>query len=717
MNPVCNLNLKPNTATAVDDSGTESGEEINQKILVQVQGALANLESALPVLDPLRRSSVVELLAKLQTSLKLSATDGGKPVPPPRKYLNKKTGRQDRHTVGVSSEELQDARRWLEENGYTANDAPPVAAAPDIAKPATSACHTPRSYTSESVSSKTFRPVKFVPPPPKRMHYAEDFIPEPAKQSLHTESFACPPLQHGIVENLPGKRRKVQSTSNPDSTDSSLSSDVSSGDVSDDEGRSVSSAQRLLQIASNDLVQPGRKFRHGKRVKLKRAAEFCNNVTAEDHSSADECHPQQPTNVAGSASVGGGGRGVPPFEPKTASDKKYLALLRQTKDEEAVAAAYPNPLHGKLQGNWSNRFGRIKTTFERGAVSTMEVPPNKKNLAKTFWNDICKCPSENSIPYKSKKITSFKPVWSGENGFSHAVKSAFKPVVAAAAQKPTLPGPPLPSDPLLLQKAAYPKHVMPLYNSSVTTAHRPFIYSDKPSPSEDHQWNTVVTSPCSTSDMTCSLSASPSTDLDAPLQPTAISRVMGTPQTASIVKSKTQHHRNNHNNNLHSRQQQQQFGQQPNSRTLYPPSSHAATIVQAPRLLPVRSRSPRLVLQQRSPTSSPVRMPSVLQKSESWHQMIMNQSKAAGRSTGAGVTSAAGSSQTAIARPVAPYEGCLAKEEIAHKQNIVRQHLRMMESPAKQQRVSPRLVKLNDDIDKVDDTFESLFKEATKTAK
>lgn len=715
----------------IDDSGTESGEEVNQKILVQVQGALANLESALPALDPSRRSSVAELLTKLQTSLKLSAAEGGKPMPPPRKYSNKKPGRHDRHTVGVSSEELQDARRWLEENGFTTSDAPPAA---EIAKPAASACPTPRSYISESFSSKTFRPVKFVPPPPKRTHYAEDFIPEPAKQSLHTESFACPPLQHGVVESLPGKRRKVQSTSNPDSTDSS-----STGDVSDDQGRSVSSAQRLLQIASNDLVQHGRKFRHGKRVKLKRAVGPSNDVATEEHSSADECHPQQPTNGGPVCCAVGGG--VPPFEPKTASDKKYLALLRQTRDEETVAAAYPNPLHGKLQGNWSNRFGRIKTTFERSAAPTLEVPRNKTNGAKTFWNDICKCPSENSIPYKAKKITSFKPVWSGENGFSHAVKSAFKPVLAAPKPGP----PPPPPDPFVsVQKPAYPKHAMPLYNSSVTTAHRPFIYSDKPSPSEDtckdHQWNVTVASPCSASDLTCSLSASPSTDLDVPLQPTAISRVMGSPQTASIVKGKTQHHRAN-NNKPHGHQQQPEQPRMPNNRPLYPPTlqtaaaaavappspvyvplatassfysppAHGAAAIQAPRP-PVRSRSPRLVTQQRSPTSSPVQMPSVLQKSESWHQMIMGQSKAAARS-------AAGALQVPVARPVAPYEGYLAKEQIAHKQSMVRQRLRTaVGSPVKppQQRSSPRLVKLNDDIDKVDDTFESLFKESTKSGK
>lgn len=706
----CSLNLKPNPPV-VDDSGTESGEEVNQKILVQVQGALANLESALPALDPLRRSSVIELLTKLQTSLKLSSSSAadcssGKPTPPPRKCWNKKAAaRQDRHTVGVSSEELQDARRWLEENGY-ADVAPSQAA-----KKPVSACSTPRSYdvSCTGSASKQFRPVKFVPPPPKRTHYAEDYIPEPSKQQLQNNSFACPPLQHvQVVENVDKIRTTASSRGSTDS-----SGDVSDDDNRDGDRRSVSSAQRLLQIASNDH---GRKFRQGKRVKLKRPSgpdHTTEEEEEEEQSSGDEYRRvgrKGSMNSGAGGNVGGAGGGMPPFEPKTASDQKYLALLRQAKDDETAAPPVYNPLHGKLQGNWGNRFGRIKTTFERGGAACASLAGSpKKNLAKTFWHDICKCPSDDSIGYRSKKVTSFKPVWSGENGFSHATKSAFRPVAQKAAaflepKKRVQPGGP---------SAQPPKHLqLPLYNSAVTTAHRPFICSDGKTaarPAEDggrfgktasQPWNQLP-SPCSgTSDLT-SRSASPSADFSDAPQPCVTSRVMGSPQTASIVKGKTAGH---HRSPLH-----------PSAPTQPPPPPPVAS-VQAPRPPP---RSPRLVRQQRSPTSSPVRMPSVLQKSESWHQMIMGQSKAAARTP-----LAPPSPQPArhVPQAVRPFEGYVpCKDEIARKQNIVRQHLRAAAAEGGGGRgvqvsksVSPKLVRLNDDIDKVDDTFENLFKEATR---
>lgn len=675
------LNLKSNSV-AVDDSGTESGEEVNQKILVQVQGALANLESALPALDPMRRSSVVELLTKIQTSLKLSTDNSSnKPTPPPRKCWNKKATRQDRHTVGVSSEELQDARRWLEENGFAEVAPPPPPPPPPplsslsslstspapAARKSTSACTTPRSYDASAPQMSSFRPVKFVPPPPKRNHYAVDYIPEPSKQSLQNSSFSCPPLQHGVVEHLRDKKRN-HTVGGGHSTDSSDGDD----DVSDD-CRSVSSAQRLLQFASSN--DHGRKFRQGKRAKLKRGS----NSVDDDHSSADEYH-----GVVRTPSLTGG---VPAFEPKTASDKKYLALLRQAKEEEAatVPTVY-NPLQGKLQGNWGNRFGRIKTTFERCATSA-EKPVKKQ--AKTFWHDICKCPSDDSIAYRAKKpVNSFKPVWTGENGFSHAIRSAFKPV----AQKPV---PPLQPSSLMSKpsKPIHPKH-LPLYNSSVTTAHRPFIYS---SPEDNSSGKTTTTTPqwsaltppgSGASDLT-SCSASPSADFDYMPQPT-VSRVMGSPQTANIVKrTQANHHQ----------------------RPLYPPVASVASAPTPPAQQAPKppARSPRLVPQQRSPTSSPVRMPSVLQKSESWHQMILGQSKAAARSP------------QPVRRVFAPsYETRLPKEQIAQKQNIVRQHFlaaastNASSSDVTTKSPSPcRLVKLNDDIDKVDDTFESLFKEAT----
>jgi len=642
LKPISSLSLKRNAATpaTVDDSGTESGDEVNQKILFQVRGALANLESALPALDPLRRSSVVELLAKLQASLKPTAdgrptadgqaTADGKPTPPPRKCWNKKASAHARHTVGVSCEELQDARRWLEEIGYAGVPPPPP---PPPAEDAGNDATVP----PQVAAPKTFRPVKFVPPPPKRAHYAEDYVPEPQRHLAQTASFACPPPQHAVVENVDGRSNDDDDGDDDTSeSSSSLSAGIGPSD-DDDDGRPVSSARRLLQFAaSNNDRRPGREYRHGKRVfKSRRADAAADGERSSGDKYGGRRRPSRDTSSGG----------VPTFEPKTASDQKYVALLRQTREDEAAASHTPrNPLNGKLQGNWSNRFGRIKTAFERG-TAVIAAPPKKGNAAKTFWHDICKCPSDDSIAYRPTKVT-FKP----GNGFSHATRSAFKPVAAAPHRPSAFLEPPPPE--------TRPVH-LPLYNSSVTTAHRPFIYPSSPSSQSDLT--------------TASRSASPYSVDAAPLQQCAtVSRIMGSPQTATVTAK---------------------------GRATTAAAAAAASVVRAPRPPP---RSPRLVPQQRSPATSPVRMPSVLQKSESWHQMIMGQSRAA------------------------PHEargrGVSTDDEIARKQDMVRQRLSRPSGgrrPAKCPSPGAKpVVKLDDDMDKVDDTFESLFKESTtKTGK
>lgn len=702
----------------MDDSGTESGEEVNQKILVQARGALTSLETALPALDPLRRSSVVDLLAKLQVSLKPSAAaaDGYRPTPLPRKCWNKKAAtaaRQDRHTVGVSEEELRDARRWLEKNDYVGGVQLSV---PAVTEATLSERFTPRNYdaaTPHVFASKTFRPVKFVPPPPKRAHCVEDYVPEPTRRSSQNESFACPPLQHAVIDNVNGSGvTSCKSNGRDDSSESSCSSCSSAGndgssdcDYDDnDHHRSVSSARRLLQFAASN--NNGRKYRHGKRAKLlKRTGPDGGERSSKDKYGDRKCESQPLPPTA---------TGLPPFEPKTAKDIKYLALLRQAKEEDTSS----NPLNGKLLGNWGNRFTRLKTTFERNLAAVLAdnnyEPKRNLTAAKTFCNDICKCPSEDSIGYnnnRSKKSTaSFcKPVWSAADngGFSHAVRSPFKPV--QQQEPPQRPPPPTIAAFLEPPKTTKPAAVnprpvhLPLYNSSVATAHRPFIYQSPPSP-------------CSASDLTASRSASPysTTDFDAPQplrQSATVSRVMGSPQTANIVKAKTPQRR------------------YPTA----PVAVQSAPVAQAPRPPP---RSPRFVLQQRSPTSSPVFMPSVLKKSHSWHQMIINQNKVAAVRTPLA---------TVLYKDHHNQQQQRAEDRVAWKQDTVRKHLSpsvsgsvaaTVERPAKyttccigkipvavkflnqvntaesQYKQITRRLKIDEDIDKMEEMFENLYRKS-----
>lgn len=101
------------------DSGTESGEDQRSGLIAEVQNALdklsASLRSDATDVTPERRCSLLQLVTKLQAGLsctnpKLERRQSSGPG-----RFNRRKQRQNRHTVGVSSEELADARRLMEE--------------------------------------------------------------------------------------------------------------------------------------------------------------------------------------------------------------------------------------------------------------------------------------------------------------------------------------------------------------------------------------------------------------------------------------------------------------------------------------------------------------------------------------------------------------------------------------------------------------------------
>ncbi|CAG2058183.1 unnamed protein product [Timema podura] len=201
------------------DSGTESGEDLKflaaglrdslelergegleplgPSLLAEVGSALARLQASLQLggemaLEPERREALLQLVSRLQASLRLPAPPWGDKTPTPVLHTtvgggNRRANRQNRHTVGVSREELADARRLLERKKLIKETYAPSEHEKD--KPSSVGHNTePQSqevdmetlaypvikqYSAEDVSSsdlsvtapvwKAFRPVRFVP--------------------------------------------------------------------------------------------------------------------------------------------------------------------------------------------------------------------------------------------------------------------------------------------------------------------------------------------------------------------------------------------------------------------------------------------------------------------------------------------------------------------------------------------------------------------------
>ncbi|KAJ9592301.1 hypothetical protein L9F63_001197, partial [Diploptera punctata] len=184
----------------------------------------------------------------------------------------------------------------------------------------------------------------------------------------------------------------------------------------------VSSAQRLLQMATEDAKTSKPLSRPDRKVKMKRAntidipkpLNFYEIEEESDYSSDEEYNEDNKPGsnsdhratylaLRGPIRIGSGnkpmGDKVPPpdFQPKTESDRKFLAFLQQHsngkdtmwKAEQAKVATYNPSARGGH--HWSNRFSNIKTAFETSAERGSGEPVRGKRVtsgpaaARLFW--------------------------------------------------------------------------------------------------------------------------------------------------------------------------------------------------------------------------------------------------------------------------------------------------------------------------------------------
>jgi hypothetical protein len=193
----------------------------------------------------------------------------------------------------------------------------------------------------------------------------------------------------------------------------------------------VSSAQRLLQMATEDTKAVVRKpHEHSDRkVKMKRAntidipkpLSFYEIEEETDYSSGEEYEGERDSKpgtnstsdqhraaylaLRGPIRVGSGNKAFgnklspPTFQPKTESDRKFLAFLQQHSNgkgsiwrEDGVAKTTTYNPSARGGHHWSSRFTNIKTAFEKCAGRGGGEPGKETNLASSgpaaarmFW--------------------------------------------------------------------------------------------------------------------------------------------------------------------------------------------------------------------------------------------------------------------------------------------------------------------------------------------
>lgn len=484
-----NANKSPNkqeqSVTHIEDSGTESGEDlkllaaglhdhmskesavpgtksnresiVQADLLAEVTTALNRLQATLRDgkdidLDMNKRNALLTLVSRLQIGLispdkitdnqpgssgiatELSSPEAESKLDNDKKSSGigrfaKRRNRQIRHTVGVSQEELADARRYIEEllmmenltatsdTATTPAEPPTVLAKPDSTEP--SVLYRPNQFMPNSntsnVANRTAASeasvVQMREKKPRHkftrqsLSFEQTDIPQvsrrPFSEALNASQFSQPEPKRNsafAIQNVMqkvGKFSKAAEMERPDysseeehhmlSNNSYNKSQHSVGNRSQNNvlnGALKCRRSRTPPGKTTDDKQnkPSNRFIN-KKLKMKRANTIdipkASNYFGGQGSDNDD-DEENDFRVSDDSPIGLKGtiqpnvkvapkKVVPTFKPKTENDHKFLAFLQKQNTNSNLTWTNPNRIPQPTNShNWSNAFGNIKNTFESG---------------------------------------------------------------------------------------------------------------------------------------------------------------------------------------------------------------------------------------------------------------------------------------------------------------------------------------------------------------
>lgn len=295
-------------------------------------------------LEPNDKLHLLQLISNLVSNLKMAKLEDLPqqiPQPPIPAKRRQHTRGRDRHTIGVSSEELARARKWLEERG-------PVSA--PIASQVRTTVATIMPQLGNSSPPATDTREKVFDSPRACDKHMKDAINQ--QQSLQSRT---KDVEATTMVNIHDPKGSIDGGRYVESLDTTIDTPI------------------FLNRSSNN------KF-IAKKTKLKRAntIDIPNylKLQAEKNGQASSPGLRRPidisdrlswtqpqlTNVA-----------IPSFEPKTDNDRKFLALINRNNDSNGSTPCSSSPFKSfnyrqtssMADKNWKSRFSNIKTTFDK----------------------------------------------------------------------------------------------------------------------------------------------------------------------------------------------------------------------------------------------------------------------------------------------------------------------------------------------------------------
>lgn len=478
-----------NSYVTVEDSGTESGEDLKllavglrdsiqqqrseQKsdvpesnqgcqsflgpgLLAEVQTALSRLQASLKLsgelsspgessLDPERREALLQLVSRLQASLRLP--------PPPwnqndgisksrtadcvditqshlKRFSNKKKLRQNRYTVGVTQEELADARRLIEENSQSSNvrligdkdlncasnslsdkinnDSFPLSAlllkrgsAGDIE------AHTLNSKSSigPTPAQQAFRPIHFAPNRSKPNNFlSKNINPKPYPQMKHHKSndFQCCPEQKTKVGNFQSQEMANSIDKNVDGSKILDSENSSAGEKESRDENITNYNTASEKIVTKHLYQPNSYQGVGRQPMTAVVKEFKPGRTGEQQNRPQKSSQSNSPSSTPQRSDSGSSvleKAVP------CDENNPVDLNRSCKDSATHRSDSGSHIYekrysrtGSLSSSGSNTHSKASTPLrsDSGGVIQDEIQRRKVSLGESSINSKSSTPSRSN---------------------------------------------------------------------------------------------------------------------------------------------------------------------------------------------------------------------------------------------------------------------------------------------------------------------------------
>lgn len=296
---------------------------------------------------------------------------------------SKRFSRQRNHrfnTIGVSKEELADARLYLQKKLLTENLAStvdkPAAAIPPPTNIFNDEIENRRKSLNLSAANDLDSDIQNIfNETINSLNESIQTAAQEKKSTASNEKKSSPIHQNGILRRKSYDHRNVDDTNPTTDTDDDLLN-----------GNEISK----LNNGNSSASQPKSMNKFAlRKLKMKRANTIDipkNDQYGGNDSDLDNNQSQVHSNAMN--------KNLPEFQLKSANDRKYLAFMNKSNDQHKLSWTNPNkntPATNKT--NWSSKFGNIKSSFESN---------------------------------EQTKLSS--PVLSKKNGFTHASTSPFKPV-------------------------------------------------------------------------------------------------------------------------------------------------------------------------------------------------------------------------------------------------------------------------------------------------